>query len=222
MESPSPVSKKSHKRKAAEMGDNNDIADIEHGYSEDESRKKMKAKSWKCTSEMKKAEVKKAETKATMRSSGAKMVDMTKIPEEDDEDEDEPPKQIIAHIFIESSSPPPLSGKSQTKNAMSTKVLQRGPCFLNVNDDFESLLKSLAKVAPCAVKSLVVSKLQWKFEDPMSGARKLLSNVNGYNAMISAVKTKMKKADAVVFVYMLPPVKPEEVYFCFDSNFYNF
>lgn len=90
-----------------------------------------------------------------------------------------------------------------------SKSLPRGPCFHNVDETFETLLKSIAKLTPCAVKSLIVSKMQWKFETPLSGMRKLLTNNAGYSAMVTAAKGK--KSDAVVFIYMPPPVRPEEL-----------
>jgi len=57
-----------------------------------------------------------------------------------------------------------------------TKILQRGPIFHDTADSFDVLQSTIAKLAPCAVKSLVMSKMQWKFETPLGGLRKLLAN----------------------------------------------
>jgi hypothetical protein len=107
---------------------------------------------------------------------------------QDDEDE-EPSKTISIHLFIESIASAP---KSRSKSALSSavKTLQRG-------------------------QNLVVSKMQWKFETPLGGLRKLLANDTGYDAMVSAAKTK--KGDVAVFVYMPPPVKAEEVRLIIDA-----
>jgi len=82
------------------------------------------------------------------------------------------------------------------------KTLQQGPIFHDTADGFDVLQTTIAKLAPCAVKNLVVSKMQWKFETPLGGLRKLLANDTGYDAMVSALKTK--KGDVAVFVYMPP------------------
>ena len=127
----------------------------------------------------------------------------------DEEEDDEPSKQITIHLFIESTVSTTTKSRSKTAVSSATKTLQRGPIFHDTADSFDVLQTTIAKLAPCAVKNLVVSKIQWKFETPLGGLRKLLTNDIGYNAMVSA--TKAKKGDVAIFVYMPPLVKVEEV-----------
>jgi hypothetical protein len=61
-------------------------------------------------------------------------------------------------LFIESSIPSGLTSKSRLKAAASSamKTLQWGPIFHDTADNFEVLQATIAKLASCAVKNLVV------------------------------------------------------------------
>jgi len=187
----------SRKRNAAVVDDCTEELDLA-----EEAASKKKAKVQGNTnpkSNLKSKEMKKSKPKSK-----------TDIFEEDDEDGDcEPSQTITVHLFIESviSSAPPKSRAKSTSST--TKTLQRGPFFHDTVDGFDTLKRNLAKITPCAIESLIIAKLQWKFETPLGGFRKLLTNEVGYNAMISAVKGK--KGDVAVFVYMPPPAKSDVV-----------
>jgi len=134
----------------------------------------------------------------------------TNVFNEEEDDELEPSKQITIHLFIESTMSTTNKSQSKAVASSATKTLQRGPIFHDTADSFDVLQTTIAKLAPCAVKNLVISKMWWKFEMPLGGLHKLLANDIGYNAMVSAAKAK--KGDVAVFVYMPPPVKVEEVW----------
>jgi hypothetical protein len=133
----------------------------------------------------------------------------------DDEDQvpkDQVPKPITVYLFIESSTPPAASStKSRGKSATSSslKTIQRAPFIHNSNEDFSAFCRAIAKNTPCHLDTINTTKLQWRFETPQNGQRKLVTNQIGYEAMISAAK--LKKGGAVIFVYMPPPAKPEIV-----------
>jgi len=188
--------KKSHKRKIAPI-DDEEVENIESGTTA-KKRKKKEA-------------VKRVAAKTTTKKLKSK-IDIF-----DEDEDDEPSQKITIHLFIESTIPSGPTSKSRSKATASSaiKTLQRGPIFHDTADNFEVLQATIAKLAPCAVKNLVVSKMQWKFETPLGGLRKLLANDMGYNALLSAAKAK--KGDVAVFVFMPPPVKVEEVWLAFDT-----
>ena len=95
----------------------------------------------------------------------------------DNKDNDKPSKQItIQSLFIESTVSTLKSWSSKAAASAATKTLQQGPIFHNITDKFDVLLATIAKHAPCAIKNLLVLKMQWKFETPLGGLWKLLAN----------------------------------------------
>jgi hypothetical protein len=144
------------------------------------------------------------------------------VDDDDDDGDDEKPisKKITVHVVIENPAKAPAPSRPRQKTATMAPIntIQRGPFFHDVTHDFATLQQSIAKVTPCAVKSLVTSKMQWRFETPLNGVRKLLANDAGYNAMIAAAKSK--RGDVVVFIYMPAPGK-EDVVCYFDLPIIN-
>jgi hypothetical protein len=134
----------------------------------------------------------------------------TDVFEDDKEDNDGKPLKIVTiHILIESTTPSGPSKLHTKATSLTIKTLQCRPFFHDMADDFNTLLCSIAKITPCAVESLVATKLQWKSETPLGGLCKLLANDVGYGAMISGVKGR--KGDVAVFVYIPPPAKSKVV-----------
>lgn len=134
---------------------------------------------------------------------------------EGSDDDAEPSKPITFYLFIESSTPPAAGMKKlrgKPDPALSLRTLQRAPFVLDSNTDFETFSRAIAKTTPCQIDAINVLKMQWRFETPLKGQRKLVTNNIGYNIMISAAKAK--KGEAVIFIYMPPPPKPDIVSIC--------
>jgi hypothetical protein len=129
-----------------------------------------------------------------------------------DEDPDCIPKknklEVTFYVYVEL---PPTGNQTKGSKRMnaSPKVIQKGPFFHTIDNDYATFLTKLADTLACKVKQIPTSKIVWKFEKPSNDKKKPLSSEAGYKAM--GISLRDRKRDYVINIYLPRPIKDDMV-----------
>ena len=118
--------------------------------------------------------------------------------------------KVTVYIHVQSTAPPlRLAATSKNKGKPPPPAVSvKGPCFFRVQQSYDEFRAVLANELPCKLKHLPSDLVSWKYEKPANDAKKPLTTLSGYQALVMSLKEK--RAGHVIIVSM-PPPKVEDV-----------
>ncbi|KAG2749000.1 hypothetical protein P692DRAFT_20734786, partial [Suillus brevipes Sb2] len=156
--------------------------------------------------------VKQKKTKGKARKSSVGVSDSS------EDDEGNTPRRFT--IYVQVWSEAPIEKKSGKGAKASMAVVSRGPCKMDTAHSFRSFKQDIAKVLPCRLTMLPVTKFEWKFENQAQSApRKKIADEAGYEALLDAIKAKRAAENIVIWLYTPKPAKDEQDWDTGDADY---
>ena len=110
------------------------------------------------------------------------------------------------YVNVKTPPPPPVRVASHVTKLPGPKITVRGPFTFQSNISYANFLSIVAKgVGMCSANCIVQAEMQWRFYRPANTAKRLVTNEEGYEAMITTILTKSK--DYAITVSIPPPTK---------------
>jgi hypothetical protein len=126
--------------------------------------------------------------------------------------------KVTVYIHVQSTSPPLHLAATLRNKAKPPPppVSIKAPCFFDVQQSYNEFLAVLAKELPCKLKHLPSDLVSWKYKKPANDAKKPLTSLSGFEALV--ISLKEKKVGHVIIVFM-PPPKVEDMVCHFHYSF---
>ncbi|KIJ05549.1 hypothetical protein PAXINDRAFT_159008, partial [Paxillus involutus ATCC 200175] len=126
------------------------------------------------------------------------------------DDVDEEPHNFTVYVQVWSPSAPEKKPGKGGK-ASTTIFVSKGPFKFDTLQSFARFQIQVARILPCRLASLPISKFEWKFENQAQSApRKKIATIAGYEALIDAIKAKQATENIVVWLCTPKPTKEED------------
>jgi len=113
--------------------------------------------------------------------------------------------QVIVYIHMQSTAPPPCPATTSKNKGKPPPpaVSVKGPCFFYIQQSYDEFQAVLTNELPCKLKHLPSNLVSWKYKKPANNAKKPLTTLSGYQALVMSLKEK--RAGHVIIVSMPPP-----------------